>query len=85
MRRPRADVTQRPEAKDAGAELLVQAVHAAAGGEALIAPSVTFQTVEGKAVPFQGCRLPQFSARVSGRAEHPFARSSRVSGPTDRL
>ncbi|MEO1064118.1 MAG: response regulator transcription factor [Actinomycetota bacterium] len=44
--------------KDAGPELLVQAIHAAADGEALIAPSVTARLLEAFAEPSTGAEPP---------------------------
>lgn len=45
--------------KDAGPELLVQAVHAAAAGDALIAPSITARLLEAFAAPAPSGPPPQ--------------------------
>ena len=55
--------------KDAGPELLVQAIHAAADGEALIAPSVTTRLLETFAAGASRDQAPQPIAPLTEREE----------------
>ena len=70
--------------KDAGPDLLVQAVHAAANGDALIAPSVTARLL----ATFAGLRAgrpPARAGRAADRARGAGSRSpSPAAGPTAR-
>ncbi|KRD41483.1 LuxR family transcriptional regulator [Cellulomonas sp. Root930] len=55
--------------KDAGPELLVQAVHAAAAGDALIAPNVTVRLLATFAAAGSRARVAQPIAPLTGREE----------------
>ncbi len=55
--------------KDAGPELLVQAIHAAANGDALIAPSVTIRLLETFAASQSGSRPSEPVDRLTDREE----------------
>jgi DNA-binding NarL/FixJ family response regulator len=61
--------------KDAGPELLVQAIHAAANGDALIAPSITARLLS----TFSGTNTPpaQPSEPLTAREEEVLARAAR--------
>jgi DNA-binding NarL/FixJ family response regulator len=59
--------------KDAGPQLLVQAIHAAANGDALIAPSVTARLLSS----FSGARPAQPSEPLTAREEEVLARVAR--------
>jgi DNA-binding NarL/FixJ family response regulator len=59
--------------KDAGPQLLVQAIHAAADGDALIAPSVTARLLRS----FSGARPAQPSEPLTAREEEVLARVAR--------
>jgi len=59
--------------KDAGPELLVQAIHAAADGDALIAPSVTARLLSS----FSGARPAPPSEPLTAREEEVLARVAR--------
>ncbi len=56
--------------KDAGPQMLVQAIHAAANGDALIAPSVTARLLRA----FTGSRAAQPSEPLTAREEEVLAR-----------
>lgn len=55
--------------KDAGPELLVQAIHAAANGDALIAPSVTVRLLETFSASRSGSRPAEPVDRLTDREE----------------
>jgi DNA-binding NarL/FixJ family response regulator len=55
--------------KDAGPELLVQAVHAAAAGDALIAPNVTVRLLSAFAATGRRTRVTQPVVPLTGREE----------------
>lgn len=59
--------------KDAGPELLVQAIHAAASGEALIAPSVTVRLIEEFAAATAGHEAVQPVVPLTSREEEVLA------------
>ncbi|GAB3617697.1 response regulator transcription factor [Okibacterium endophyticum] len=63
--------------KDAGSELLAQAVRAAANGDALIAPSVTVRLLEAFAASSPGRRPPEPAEPLSAREEQVLATVAR--------